>query len=496
MDGSGLLASGRLLTPGLLGQAREAAQLDADAGDLLVRLLSRVHGGTLRMVAFRAQNDVSLPSQVVDRDDDASPPRSELSWQSTSLGATWERSGATGGLALSLWRAGGRADATWLGDASAPVLAWRLDERGVQAGGARLANGHRWSLDARVVERRTPYMGEATGHPGLQRTGAPSVLATLSPQWSVSLDGGHSISLGGAASWHAGRFHAAPHVAWTWRPIERLAVLTTASRRYQFLQSLRNPESPAAYVFPAEPLVTARGGIPVARSDQLTSTVEWRQAPGSVVQLRAWSRRLSGLVLAAVGSSLPMVTSRPVVGQGSSMGVSLDLSASRAHWGFVGSYGAQRVRHTARDTSWQPEHGTAHTLDAGVIVYPHPTASLRVGVGGGVGRRSSTFAGPFEWDACNLRDRGCEFAGAPFQRTDPLGRTVLPRYLRADIGARKHWHLNAGERDMLVAAFATWTNIFDRANVLTVVRDPRLTVAQPVSMRPSAPLVLGMDWSF
>lgn len=113
-----------------------------------------------------------------------------------------------------------------------------------------------------------------------------------------------------------------------------------------------------------------------------------------------------------------------------------------------------------------------------------------------MGRRTTSAVGSFEWEACNLRDRGCEFAGSPPSNPDALGATTLPTYLRGDLGLRKHWHREILGRDISVALFGSVTNVFSRNNVLTYAVDPVTGEREDVEMRPLAPLVVGIDWGF
>ena len=276
----------------------------------------------------------------------------------------------------------------------------------------------------------------------------------------------------------------------------RLTMAASVIRRMQFTQSLRNTESVVANVFPADLSVAAVGPVPVARSDQAMGVVAWRVAPSGVLTARLWTRRLSGLALPAIGTGAPFADSVVPVGSGRADGLSLDASMSGARWGFVAAYAAQRLRTVASDTTWQPEFGTAHTVDAGVVFFPGPSASIRLGVSGAAGRRATGFAGAFEWEACNLLDRGCEFAGGPLRRDGAPGAIALPAYARVDIGARKHWHVTSGGRDVQMAVYATWSNLFDRRNVLTYTKDGVTSVRHVVPMRPGSPLVIGFDWRF
>ncbi len=95
-----------------------------------------------------------------------------------------------------------------------------------------------------------------------------------------------------------------------------------------------------------------------------------------------------------------------------------------------------------------------------------------------------------------MLDRGCEFAGSPQARDEPLGASSLPAYLRIDLGFRKHWHLRLAGREGLLGVFGTVTNVLGRRNIVAVATDPGTGEAVEIEMRPRAPLVVGIDWRF
>jgi hypothetical protein len=214
------------------------------------------------------------------------------------------------------------------------------------------------------------------------------------------------------------------------------------------------------------------------------------------VAAQAYARAFDGLTLVAPHDAGPFATSGFVIGSGAAQGLSFEVGVNGARYGLIASYGLQRVRLRWGDTSYVPDHGAAHSIDAGAIVYPSASFSVRLGASGVLGRRTTALAGPFEWEACNLSDRGCEFAGSPQHRSEALGATSLPTYLRVDLGLRKHWHLKVGGRDGQIAVFGTITNLFGRRNVLTVAADPTTGERAGVDMRPWAPLVVGIAWRF
>jgi hypothetical protein len=250
-------------------------------------------------------------------------------------------------------------------------------------------------------------------------------------------------------------------------------------------------------VFPADLYVGAGApGIPTAQADQGVVAVELLPDDGIRLGLEAHHRDSRGLLLVAPVNGGPYAGGEPVVGSGRSTGISAQAAIARARFGLTASYGLQRVRLSYQNAEYAPDHGTSQLLQAGIIVFPSATLSLRLGAAAALGRRTTAVDGEVEWEACNLLDRGCEFSGTPGHETNGLGATDLPAYLRVDLGVRKHWHFHIGGRDAMVGLFGTVTNLLNRRNVLTHARDPVTGDVLPITMRPLAPLVVGLDWAF
>jgi hypothetical protein len=164
-----------------------------------------------------------------------------------------------------------------------------------------------------------------------------------------------------------------------------------------------------------------------------------------------------------------------------------------ARWGGLLDYAFEQVRLHHADSTYVPQHSARHRVSAGVVYFASASTMLRLGAATLFGRRSTTSVGPIEWESCNFLDRGCEFVGSPELADEPRGGTTLPDYVRLDLGVRKHWHVALGGRDASITAFLTLTNLLDRANVLTYTRPAAGATAEPVEMRPLAPLVLGIE---
>jgi hypothetical protein len=223
---------------------------------------------------------------------------------------------------------------------------------------------------------------------------------------------------------------------------------------------------------------------------------EVRTGAGLRVGAQAYLSDFDGLLLVAPRTGTPFATGDLLTGAGASRGLSLEAAMSGARYGVTASYGWQRERVTYGGSSYAPGYGTSHLIEAGVIVFPAPTASIRLGMTGAAGRRGTGVLGAFEWESCNLLDRGCEFGGSPTHATNRLGTTRLPAYFRLDLGLRKHWHIEVAGRDVELALFGTVTNLLGRRNVLAVATDPQTGKRSEIEMRPLAPLVIGLDWRF
>jgi hypothetical protein len=205
---------------------------------------------------------------------------------------------------------------------------------------------------------------------------------------------------------------------------------------------------------------------------------------------------MTGLITEVSRDGDPFATGPFATGGGDARGASVDAAVSTARVGVVASYGVQRVRLDNRLGAYTPEFGATQLLEGGVIVYPTATWSISVGATSAAGRRATTASGGVEWEACNLLDAGCEFTGSPRGSAQSLGDARLPPYVRVDLGVRKHWHVSMGGREVLIAAFGTVTNVFDRRNLMTYATSASSRAPFGVAMRPLAPLVVGLDWHF
>lgn len=502
--GAGYLLSVRSAYPGLLSHRNEHTYLRGDSGDWLGKLESPLFGGRLSLLGYGSQNDIDAASAVPDSDQ-AVPPgsgatRNTLGWESISLGSGWTLPLRRATIHLRAWSAVGDAGARWARVDSLPPERLAADRRdiGVVAMVDLAGTGRNTVVGVRSQWSRTSYqLGPVSGEGRSLRLNArtPVTAAFVEHERAIAERGEIDLSLVTAVA--KDRVHLGPGARLRWKSLGGLTLTGAYARRHQFAQSLRNTESVVANIFPADLYIgTGATGVPVARSDVGIIALEHRPTAGIRLGAQAYVRDMGSLVLVAPQDDDPFATTGFVEGTGDAVGVALEAAANGARYGLFLAYGLQHVRFEYADTSYVPAHGAGHSIDAGATVFVSRTADVRLGVSSILGRRATAIFGPFEWEACNLVDGGCEFAGGGSERAEPLGTTRLPAYVRVDLGIRKHWHLELLHRDFLVAAFGTATNLLGRKNVLTVAVDPSTGERMLIEMRPRSPLVVGIDWRF
>ena len=489
-DGAGYLLSFRSGLPDLTAPAGDASYLRGETGDWLAKLELRAFGGRVRLLGYDSSNEISAtatPDSV----------RNAFEWNSRSFGAEWSRRFGTLGVRFQGWHARSDADVGWdpLGEAIA-MTATRRDYGLVAELQRNTANGAT-TAGLRAQESHTFYRAASRGGDESALffdARSPTVAAFL--QHDQTLGRGLSAGVGFSAS-VVNDIYLSPQVRINWAPVAALIISGSFARSHQFAQSLRNSESVVDNIFPADVYVGIGGsGVPVARSDLGVLAAEYRPFAGARVSGQLYLRDLDGLLLVATQTGEPFATGRFGTGSGVAQGFSLDAGVSGSRYGVVASYGWQRLRLDDGSARYVPNYGAVQTLEAGVIIFPSATSSIRLGATGAMDRRGTLLDSPIEWEACNLLDQGCEFAGSPRYHTDRLGATHLPAYLRLDLGLRKHWHLQVRGRDLQLAVFGTITNLLGRKNVLTLASMGASGTPTVIEMRPRAPLVVGFDWRF
>jgi len=483
------LVSIRSNSPGFVAPRGEGSYLRGEAGDRLATLESPLLGGRLRLLGYDNENEINTAA--------GAHGRNAFDWRSTSMGAEWRRAFSQTTVRVLGWSATGRAGSAWSGTIAPVIMQWSRADAGMLATVQHSSDHAATVAGVRVERSNTSYrvrLDQPAGHAWPLEGQTP--LTTVFAHHTRTLGHGLALALGTAAAVAERRAYLAPRAQLRWSQASWLALSASYARTHQFAQSLRNPESVVGSVFPVDLYMGAAApGMPVAQSDQGVIAAAFRPTGALSIGLQAYARHSEGLVLVAPREGEPFATTGIIVGSGNARGMSVDAALNASRYGLFVSYGLQRVRMHYRGGSYVPDHGARHVIDGGVIAYPTPSTSIRLGLSGQFGRRTTVSSG-FEWESCNLMDRGCELAGSPHYGGEPLGGMALPAYLRADLGVRKHWQLMLAGRETVIALFGTVTNTFARKNVMTYVRDAATGRLDAVTMRPLAPLVIGVDWRF
>jgi hypothetical protein len=496
--GAGFLLSIRSGFPGVLTPESDPSYLQGRTGDLLAKVEAPALRGRLRVLLYDSGNKLDAAARAESTDGVTDPLRNDFEWDSRSAGVTWTR--ALGGgkvVHLQAWNARGEAEAEW-GPTSRLALEADREDQGLLATVERSSGDRLTGVGVRIQRSRTSYRVSPREETGVGSSLTSRIpIASLLARHREPLAAGLSADVALAATAAAGDLHLGPQAELRWNPARSLSLAGSYAHAHQFAQSLRNPESVSGGIFPVDLFLgTGAPGVPVAQSDRMMLGAELRPLPGVRLGTQAYLARFDGVLLVAPATGRPFATDGFAEGRATAKGASVEAAVSGPWYGALASWGLQDVRTSYGASSYVPGHGTSHLVELGLIVFPTPTASLRLGFTGALGRRGTGVLGAFEWESCNLLDQGCEFAGSPTNDSRNPGGTRLPDYLRLDIGVRKHWHLGIGGRDVELGLFGTLTNLFGRHNVLAVATDPSTGERSLVEMRPLAPLVVGLDWRF
>lgn len=494
---AGYVVSLRSGLHGLVAPRRETSYLHGGTGDWLGKIETDALGGRLRLLGYGNSNELEATA-ATDPVTGLSPGRHVFGWHGRSFGAGWTRAFPRATVRVQGWGITGDAAATWFtGGGRTHMGATRSDgggfvsvtheDHGVSTAGA-----------FRVEQSHTTYRVDADSVAGpVWDLDARTPVVTLQASHARPVGGRAGLDLSSSLAFSDGGARLGGGVQARWRPADRLVVTARYGRTHQFAQSLRNPESVVRTLFPVDVSVGASTpGVPVAADHQGLVAVSFQPSAGVRFGVQAHARRSDGLLLVAPLEGGPFATRGFATGSATTRGASAEFALSSARYGIVASYGLQRVRIGHGDSTYVPESGITHLFEGGVIAYPTTTLSLRLGIAAALGRRTTPIHGDFEWESCNLLDRGCEFVGTPDHGGEVLGGTPLPDYLRVDVGVRKHWHVRAGGRDTQIGLFGTVTNLLGRRNLLTYSRDLATGHLRGVEMRPLGPLVAGLDWRF
>ncbi len=322
--------------------------------------------------------------------------------------------------------------------------------------------------------------------------GAPFVAAlfasrlwTPAAPWTVST----GVRLNATSTWGV---QIEPRV-WTRAALGRgVSASLGYARIYQYVQSARNEESVLDAVLAMDlPVAAGAGGLPPARSDQVTASLEARFGAAVSILVEAYTRRLTGLALVAPVTRLPFADGAIPVGRGSMRGVDATLAYQSQRLDVRAQIGLLEAARTAGTMRYRPSDDVKRA-SVGVAYRPGRLAVVRVSATIGEGRPTTTLQDGLQLDPYAPMDGAGALTGSPMAVPGPLNTSRLPTYARLDLSLSRDWELRGRGAAARINTSVTVTNLLDRRNVLATVVAP--DGARPVFLIPRT-ISLRVRWA-
>ena len=478
-----LFVSGRRTYRSVWSQAGETREIANGFSDMFGHVSAPVSRGALDFYYLASNHQLAFPARVELAEAESAPsesPQNEFTATGSLGGIAWTDSlGEAGRAQARAWYSEVAGEAAW-GPLS---VASSLRDVGVSADYTRRRTEAGFSI-SRIA---TAYRVQRATSPILALSAAPVVAAVFATQrwggaptqrWTLST----GVRFSATSTWG---LYVEPRV-WTRIALgERTSVSLGYARLHQYVQSARNEESVVdALVGSDFPIAAGSGGLPPARSDQLTGAIGTQLGARTTVQFDVYTRWLSGLALTPLATRRPFADAVLPVGRGSVWGgegtltYSADRLDLRVQAGLLGSSRtAGAIRYRTSDAQGRLAVGLGYQL-------PHSMA-VRLAFWAGAGRPTTLLQDGMQLEAASLRGMG-ELAGTPEAIAGTLNGSHLPSYARMDLGFTKNWASPRGGARISTAL--TVVNLLNRRNALAFVavpdgRQPVLLLSRTLSLR-------------
>jgi len=485
--GAALFLSGRQSYRALWGRADETGESGNGFGDAFAHLSAPIPRGAIDLYYIGSRHELAFPTrpELAEADSAATAPvNNEFLAHGSLAGVVW-----TNGLGE-----GRRAQArAWYSDVDAgskwgPLIAVSLlREFGAGADYTSPRTEAGFTLSRIATEYRVQQAASAV----ITMRGAPVIGAAFATQrwaparfWTVST----GLRLSATSTW--GVF-VEPRI-WTRLALGSRGTTSVSlgfARVHQYVQSARNDESVVDALIGADfPLVAGSGGIPPARSDELSGEIRARLGPRTTLQLDVYHRWLSGLALTPLATRRPFADAVIPTGRGTVWGGDATLTYPAHRFdvqlqaGLLSSYRtAGTVRYRTGDARARLALGLGYRLPRDMV--------MRVALWAGAARPTTLLQNGMQLESSGLSGTG-ELAGSPETVAGPPNAGRPSNYARADVGFLKDWAVSRSGAPRITTAL-TVGNLFNRHNVLATVAAP--TGTRPVFL-PSRTLMLRVRW--
>lgn len=329
----------------------------------------------------------------------------------------------------------------------------------------------------------------------LNLTGAPTVISLYAEHRSVLDDGRFSAISGLRATGMTGSaLQLEPRLSIADRITDRITVTSGYGRSHQFIQSLRNPDSPLSTLVGVDfPVAAGVGGVPVASASTITGGVSALAGSHLHVALDWYKRWSNGLAIAdPAGISVFAIRGIAVANtQSTGMSAAVEGDSDRLTWQVT--YGAGRTVSSPSSRGILPSNGIAQTGTAALGFRFDGATRFRIASWVGDGASN---AGPSLFSADPDRgrlDRDNATVPRAGQQFDPelADQYPFPPYVRVDLGAMHDWRLGTGRGKLELSL--TLANLFNRSNIAAYFPTVAGTTARAITSAGRA-VQVGITW--
>lgn len=303
---------------------------------------------------------------------------------------------------------------------------------------------------------------------------------SLQTDWSarlpvVALWGERSFALDDATSVRAGlrletggpvgdddRLRLAPRVSVRYAPLPEVALSAGAARVYQYAQTVAPAGVQLASLVSTDAWLLAAPGIPPLRSDMATAGVEAMLAPGRVVTVNGFARRVAGVAMPDPAPG--PIEERTSVVRGRTVAYGVELGVRQLTGPVTGSVAYSLSRSVARAAGLEFPSAAdrTHVLDATAMV--RPVGDLRLGAAATVAT-GVPFTPAIADSADCLAEPGCDPDGLPWAG-DPHS-VRAPAFASLDL--LLDWTARVGA--LQVGIYGQLRNVLGRENATVYVGD-------------------------
>lgn len=432
----------------------------------------------------------------------------DLSWRSTTLGATWtQHLSPVHTLITRVWDAGFETAASATATSGTP-----MSNRAREVGLGTELNLSSITVGASMESFRTSY-NEAEPVPAPLRSSdgagaaidattattippsyvlraAPTVLAAYAERhwgdaaahWSAN-SGIRATALPGGAPLIEPRLSASVDIG--------RGVIATAgyASTHQFVQSIRDLASAGGALVPVSfPIAAGSAGVPVARAQTVTADLSRDLGTSARLTVGAYHRDFEGLVLPAA-AAIPPATGGFSIVDGRTVGMSASVQDNLERLTTRMTYGVQRTVLSSKYAAGFPGMQLAQTASAAIEWRAPAMTKLRI-----LSSIGSSFS-----DTPNLPD--VDGGVDETARSDATARELsafrgpvfpdrFPIYMRIDVGAIREWPTTGFG---IIGLTVTIANVLDRANVAAYMPTGSRDGERVVALTPRS-LQAGITW--